>query len=932
MSTKLFRLTFLLLALLVVAFVGRSAFAQVTSGLPLTAQSQIAALADEKASRTPVQQKIDSQLIYAIKQSSPDWAAKGLPTLEVALQRGQDGSILVDIKATVDNALLNLIVANSGSIVVQVPQFQAIRAWVPLAAVETIAASPNVKFIAPAAEAELVRSPQNKELSQALREQLQAFVENGGPQPNRSGAVASEGDRTHNADLARGSLVFSGIKIGVLSDSIEDANGSYEKSKTTGDVPEVTILPGQSGGILSGEGLAMLEIVYDLVPGAQLYFATAFNGTASFAKNILDLRAAGCDVIIDDVSYFNESPFFDDVISQAVNAVSADGALYFSSAANSGSKKKNSSGTWVGDFKDGGVVGAPLTSPETSRVHRFTDSVTLAEQNFTAFPSSGSTGSSRRGDLFWSDPQGASTNDYDLFYLAANGSTVIRASTNVQNGMIDPYERFGTGTDTAFAGRRFVIVKAAAAEPRHLYLGSGRGILTISTNGQTKGHSTAIGGFGIAATPASAPATGGNPAFTPMPGPFPGPFNNLNRTEIFSSDGPRKFFFNPDGTPVTPGNFLATGGSVRLKPDFTAADGVSTTLPPTSGLNPFFGTSAAAPHAGAIAAILKAKNPNLTVAEVRSIFQTTAIDIEAAGYDELAGYGILDAQTAANAVTPGVGLSTTPAAVKVFSPSGNGRVDRNATSKLFVTVTNASGGTPATNVQAFISSSTPGVTVSTSPRSYGTIAPGASAENQTPFFIKTSSELALAQPITVTVNTLINGTPSATYELTLGTSFNLNPVALRSDYNGPPVVIPDNTVSGVNFNFPVSGVAAPVGKVTVSVFANESTFIGDLVITLRSPDNQVVTLVANVGDTKTMMGAGPADDQRVTFDDDATQELTDANVDTGGRFKPKEPLGTFSGIVPATANGTWILNVSDQGPADQSTFQVGSLFIQEARP
>ena len=80
--------------------------------------------------------------------------------------------------------------------------------------------------------------------------------------------------------------------------------------------------------------------------------------------------------------------------------------------------------------------------------------------------------------------------------------------------------------------------------------------------------------------------------------PFTG-FANTNET--FSSDGPRKIFYKPDGTAITPGNFLfaTNGGQTLIKPDFAAADGVTTKTP---GFSPFFGTSAAAPHAAAIAA------------------------------------------------------------------------------------------------------------------------------------------------------------------------------------------------------------------------------------------------------------------------------------------------------------------------------------------
>jgi len=734
-----------------------------------TARIQIQALLNEKASRSPVEQKIDSQLIYALKQRSNAWKSAGLPALEIVLRYDSRGRVLIDVKGTVTSGYLTLIAAEGGTVVSSAERFNFVRAWVPLESVRTLAAPTNVKFVSPAAEAELNRISTDPEQMKALGNQVSSYIAGlGGPKPN-TGSVNSQGDTCHRADMARAGLVFSGIKIGVLSDSIDNSTGSYAAAIASGDVPNVTILPNQAGSG-SGEGLAMLEIVYDLCPGSQLYFATAFNGAGSFAQNIINLRAAGCDVIVDDVGYFNESPFFDDVISQAVDTVTAGGALYFSSCANSGTKAKNSSGTWSGDFLDGGVVGSPLPSPSTSHLHMFTDSVSMAQQVYTAFPSSGTSGSSRRGDLFWSDPDNGSSNDYDLFYLDNTGATVVASSTNVQTGTQDPYEQFSIPTAGPFPGRRFVIVKAESAATRYLYLSSGRGYLTISTPGMTKGHSTAGAGFGVAATPIGAPATGGNPNFPPTAGPYPNVFNTGNKTEIFSSDGPRKYFYNPDGTPVTPGDLTSTGGAVKMKPDFTAADGVSTTLPGNSGLNPFYGTSAAAPHAGAIAAILKAKNPTLTIAQIRTALDSTAIDIEAPGYDNVSGYGILDALGAVNSITPAAGLSYLPGNVQLLSPSGNGKLDRNATNKLLVTLTNASGSTAAANVVANISSPTTGVVVSSTPISYGTLAPGASAQNAPPILIRTLPTLPTGTPVVINVGATFDGGSPVTYQLT----FNVN--------------------------------------------------------------------------------------------------------------------------------------------------------------
>ena len=102
--------------------------------------------------------------------------------------------------------------------------------------------------------------------------------------------------------------------------------------------------------------------------------------------------------------------------------------------------------------------------------------------------------------------------------------------------------------------------------------------------------------------------------------------------ETFSSDGPRRKFFTPAGAEITPGNLLfgTSGGVLLQKPDITAADGVATSV---EGFTTFFGTSAAAPHAAAIAALIKSKFPALTPAQIRTALVSTAIDIEAPGVD-----------------------------------------------------------------------------------------------------------------------------------------------------------------------------------------------------------------------------------------------------------------------------------------------------------
>src|SRR5262249_26455388 len=231
----------------------------------------------------------------------------------------------------------------------------------------------------------------------------------GVPGPTGVGSQSSQGDVTHRANLARG--VFhadgTGIKIGVLSDGVSN----LAASQALGDLGPVTVLPGQAGS--GDEGTAMLEIIHDLAPGAQLFFATAFGGITSLAQNIRALRAAGCDIIVDDVFYFVETPFQDGqapgvvsntnggVVIQAVNDVTANGALYFSSAGNSGTLNAGTSGVWEGDFVDGGPAGPPVTT--VGSLHNF------GGQNFNVLTVASV---SNPINLYWSDPLGGSSNDY----------------------------------------------------------------------------------------------------------------------------------------------------------------------------------------------------------------------------------------------------------------------------------------------------------------------------------------------------------------------------------------------------------------------------------------------------------------------------------------------------------------------------------------
>jgi uncharacterized repeat protein (TIGR01451 family) len=552
---------------------------------------QIRALLSEKDSRSAEQRKLSSDLLLSMRSERGRSIREAVPDMRDTLELDTMETAMVDIKAEITPALLAEIRQAGGSVVNSFSRYGSIRARVPVAQLETLAASANVRSI---------RSADLYQLHQT---------------------DTSEGDVTHAAATARTTFGVdgSGVTVGVISDSVE----ALSDLQASGDLGPVTVLAGQSGTGTS-EGTAMLEIVHDLAPGATLLFATANGGQAQFAQNILDLRAQGADVLVDDVGYFAEPVFQDGIVAQAVADVVADGAHYYSSAGNSGNLNDGTSGVWEGDFA---ATPPPLSLVGSGDAHDFGGGT-----NFNRITSD----SSSFFTLHWSDPQGASGNDYDLFLLSSDLTQVFDSSTNVQDGDDDPFESIDTRQFND-ANNVLVIIGRAGAQARFLHLNANRGRLQQSTAGQTAGHSAVDGAFSVAAVDF---AVAGGGAFVG---------GAANPVEQFSSDGPRRVFYRDDGTALTPGDLSSTGGVVRQKPDIAAADGVATASP---GFSQFFGTSAAAPHAAAIGALALDLDPAQTPASIRAVYEATALDIEAAGIDRDSGIGIVMADAVLAAVQP----------------------------------------------------------------------------------------------------------------------------------------------------------------------------------------------------------------------------------------------------------------------------------------
>lgn len=582
-----------LLGLLVPGF----AFAQDGTQLTAQAMQQIRTLMQEKDARTPAQQKISSRFLLELAERRGTLDRHALPQYRSRAEVATDGSVFVNITADVDERLLRRIERLGGTVVRALPEYRALRARMPLEQLEILAQSDSVQWI----------RPTDRFMTQMTN--------------------TTEGDVAHGADDARTNFGVdgSGVQVGAISDSVE----SLAALQGSGDLPAgVTVLPGQAG-VGTSEGTALMEIIHDMAPGADLFFATGTSGfLQEMADNIIDLAAAGCDVIVDDVLYFSEPVFQDGVIAQAVDTVAADGVLYFSSAGNSGNLTSGTSGTWEGLYSGTALPGS-LTGMGLLSAHDFGSGNSNLITKDAPFVIT----------LHWANPQGAASDDYDLFLLDGTLTNVLASSTDTQSGTQDPYEEIdASGGDET--GNRLVVAKKSGNDV-FIHVGTHRGELDQATEGETYGHSAAEGAMSVAAVA----------VFTAGGGEFTG--GSDNPVETFSSDGPRRIFFEANGDPVaaafTVGAPVERGSPssiVRQKPDITAGDGVSTATP---GFNPFFGTSASAPHAAAISALFRELFPSVSAPDAFDAFRSSAFDIDPEGFDRDSGNGIMMAEDALGA-------------------------------------------------------------------------------------------------------------------------------------------------------------------------------------------------------------------------------------------------------------------------------------------
>lgn len=513
------------------------------------------------------------------------------------------------------------------------------------------------------------------------------------------GSVGSEADTAHRAFVPRQEFGVDGDgeKICALSDSYNrnaGASTSAQDDIESGDLPGEGNPEGRTTPVdvlddsesESDEGRAMLQLIHDIAPGAELGFHTAFGGLGVFAQGIRDLANAGCTVIVDDVIFLVEPFFQDGPISLAVNdVVNNNDVAYFSSAGNSGQN------SYEDEFRSVPTEDGVINSG--SEPHDFDPGPAVdTRQEITI--SEG--GSFQVFSLQWTDPsalsdassQGPDT-DIDVALVTKEDSVVAESSNDNVDNVPTPFETIEFENDgsidsdedgVADSTFSLVIEKAEGPDPdqvKYIYDGQDFQVEEFDTLGPTVfGHAMAEGASAVAAAPFFNTAA----------------FNeNVESAvlESFSSKGGIPILFDENG------NELADPED-RQKPDLTGTDGVDNTFfgfdidieDPDPHPN-FFGTSAAAPNVAAIAGLIRQSDPGLAPEEVYELLESTAADVtrrfnregdvvftssnNGEGTDDWSGHGFVRAD---EAVPPPAGVQITDAAANVTArTNGTGTVE-----------------------------------------------------------------------------------------------------------------------------------------------------------------------------------------------------------------------------------------------------------------
>ena len=447
-----------------------------------------------------------------------------------------------------------------------------------------------------------------------------------------TGKIKTEGDKALKANIARQlfNVDGTGVKVGIISTSF-NSDKELDKDINSGDLPgknnpnerttSVQIIKdlAEDSQFADDEGRALAQIIHDVAPGAELYFHTFIGGDginpvdtddSSYATAVNSLVDAGVDIIVDDAQ-FPTNIFQDGKAAQTVQKAVDEGVVYVSASGNNGNIAYESEFRSGETFSLGDFTFEAHDFDSGDAVDLFQD-IRVSKDETILQPL-----------LSWDEPIDNASSAYEMFLLSTpelpNENNILNVSVvPTEEALGDPLRQFAYSAKEDEKLYLLVAKVADSNEPSNR-------IKWISTaNGsdrttdyeyidESKINHTVFG-------PANAEGVitvGASDIENPL------------EPRTYSSSGSAPILFDTEGKRLAK-------PIIRNKPQLFAPDGVTTTFDRETSFNPFNGTSAAAPHAaGVIALMLERAGGKTTLSPdaVNTILQQTATPITSTQID-----------------------------------------------------------------------------------------------------------------------------------------------------------------------------------------------------------------------------------------------------------------------------------------------------------
>jgi hypothetical protein len=405
----------------------------------------------------------------------------------------------------------------------------------------------------------------------------------------------------------------AGVTVGVQSSGVF----SLSTIQARGELPSVNVLTAATGALASAadEGTALLQEIHAVAPNATLAFCEP-QTFVQYTACLQQFLHAGATIMVDDILFYDQDP----MSSAGVDAAGVTQFLAQNPNVAMFTAGGNDNGSyWEGTYTPVTVSSLSLPTikcPGSTQVDNYVNQFTSgADEILTITPTSPI---SVPLTFAWSDPPGQNSSKFDIYWTNPSSTATGCVSTgSATNAVV-------TQTVTLYPGpnKLYIATPDASAAGKFLKLwvgGDGLTALSVSTAGSFVSPQTfATGVISIGAVNGS-----------------DGVGNNI---ESFSSRGPITLVF-PSAARIS-------------APILTAPDGIYIDTAGTyfaSEIFPdgnFYGTSAAAPNAAAVAALIRGAFPGLTVPQLLAALETGAAQLGATAPDGTFGYGRIDAMGA----------------------------------------------------------------------------------------------------------------------------------------------------------------------------------------------------------------------------------------------------------------------------------------------